>query len=200
MHISFCTLCPLLYYCMLAVDWRLLCMKDLGNTSLYMSYVLDRCRCCFSHWLYLHKALIPISRPSLLRIQSMFNLFLLLLFLNGVQLAFIALPFQSRVGANLFSVDIKGQFTLLFRKYFPIFFLNSCNIIRLAIRWQTGKHCNVIAVVTVCDLAQLRNNLSQYGIELFATQAAWMAMSVSGSTTLEWTEISPQLLEGSQWN
>lgn len=55
----------------------------------------------------------------------MINLF----FHNGLQLAFIALPFQSRVGANLFSVDIKGQFIRLLRKYFSYLFIFRCRLL-----------------------------------------------------------------------
>lgn len=91
------------------------------------------------HYTYIHTAEIPSSSHSVLVIQSMFNLCLLL---NRGQLAFIALPFQARFGANLFSVDIKGQFTLLFGKYFSNFFLNSHNNVLPAIRKQNGKHFN----------------------------------------------------------
>lgn len=103
-----------------AGEKRLLWMRDTGNTSLFMSMSsADGWRgCFFSDVTSIQMHQIPASSLSVLRIQSMFNLFL---FLNRVQLAFIALPFQSRVGANLFSVDIKGQFMLLFRKYFSDF-------------------------------------------------------------------------------
>lgn len=66
---------------------------------------------------HVKKSILPSSNSSDLGIQSLFNLFF---FLNGLQLAFKALPFRWRDAANLSSVDIKGQFMLFFLMPFSI--------------------------------------------------------------------------------
>lgn len=96
----------------------------------------------------------------------MFNLCLLL---NRGQLAFIALPFQARFGANLFSVDIKGQFTLLFGKYFSYFFLNSHKNILPAIRKQNGKHFNRVNRVITNSSIHLINLCQDQRVDVSVT-------------------------------
>ncbi len=150
-------------------------MRDTGNIFTIHVYVLCRWSVCFLYWPYLKLHDLPASGPSVLKIQSMFNLFFCL-FLNRVQLAFIALPFHSRVGANLFSLDIKGQFLLLFRKYFFLFFLTAVT----SVHYQLGDKFKSIVMCCCSGHSVLRNVIFLFS--LANSMNVGMAFSVSCST------------------
>lgn len=126
---------PSLCHIFLAEDERLLWMKEICNPSLFKVLSRRRGRFCSDF--------VPISCIKPRQFWEFKACLTFFLFLNRVQLAFIALPFQSRVGANLFPVDVKGHAVVQEVFFLFFFFLNSCNIILPSIRGQIGKHWNI---------------------------------------------------------